>query len=187
MLNPHEAWKILQEAELIFSADDVNEAITRLAINITADYTDKNPLVITVMNGGMMFAGQLLPLLRFPLDCDYIHASRYGNNTHGNELAWIAMPRESVKDRHVMLLDDILDEGHTLAAIKEKLLSLGATQVTCVVLANKNIGKTKPIEADYIGLTLPNRYAFGCGMDVSGAWRNLPAIYALKLNDSSTS
>ena len=183
MLNPHDAWQVLQNAELIFSADDVNDAITRLAIDITADCTDRNPLVITVMNGGMMFAGQLLPLLRFPLDCDYIHASRYGEATHGTELKWIAMPRESVQGRHVLLLDDILDEGHTLAAIKEKLLALGAAQVACAVLTNKNIGKSKPIEADYIGLTLPNRYVFGCGMDISGAWRNLPAIYALKVKE----
>ncbi|MDR3390497.1 MAG: hypoxanthine-guanine phosphoribosyltransferase [Sulfuriferula sp.] len=187
MLKPHDAWQVLQDAELIFSADDVNAAITQLAISITADYTDKNPLVITVMNGGMMFAGQLLPLLRFPLDCDYIHASRYGNATSGKEIAWIAMPRESVQGRHVLLLDDILDEGHTLAAIKAKLLGLGAAQVSCAVLTNKNIGKIKPIDADYIGLTLPNRYVFGCGMDVSGAWRNLPAIYALKTSESTTS
>lgn len=186
MLNPTEAWSILNNAELIYSADDVNTAITRIAISLTADYMDKNPLIITVMNGGMMFAGQLLPLLRFPLDCDYIHASRYGNGTHGTELTWIAMPRESVTGRHVLLLDDILDEGYTLAAIKEKLAAQGATQVSCAVLTNKNIGKTKPIQADYVGLHLPNRYVFGCGMDISGAWRNLPAIYALKTSETDS-
>lgn len=180
MLNPSEAWQILHDAELIHSAEEVNQAILQLALDITADYTEKNPLVLTVMNGGIMFAGQLLPLLRFPLSCDYIHASRYRNATKGGKLEWVALPRESVKGRHVLLLDDILDEGHTLAAIKTELLSLGAQQVACAVLTNKNIEANKPIKADYIGLNLPNRFVFGCGMDVYGAWRNLPAIYALK-------
>lgn len=180
MLNLSEAWQILHDAELIHSAEEVNQAILQLALGITADYTEKNPLVLTVMNGGIMFAGQLLPLLRFPLSCDYIHASRYRNATKGGKLEWIALPRESVQGRHVLLLDDILDEGYTLAAIKTKLLSLGATHVACAVLTNKNIDKSKPVQAEYIGLNLPNRYVFGCGMDVFGAWRNLPAIYALK-------
>ncbi|HET9114090.1 MAG TPA: hypoxanthine-guanine phosphoribosyltransferase [Burkholderiales bacterium] len=180
MLNPSEAWQILYEAELIHSAEEVNQAILQLALDITADYTEKNPLILTVMNGGIMFAGQLLPLLRFPLSCDYIHASRYRNATRGGELEWIALPREPVQGRHVLLLDDILDEGQTLAAIKTRLLSLGAQQVACAVLTNKNIEKSKPVRAEYIGLNLPDRFVFGCGMDVFGAWRNLPAIYALK-------
>lgn len=185
MLNLSEAWQILHDADLIHSAEEVNQAILQLALGITADYTEKNPLVLTVMNGGIMFAGQLLPLLRFPLSCDYIHASRYRNATKGGKLEWIALPRESVQGRHVLLLDDILDEGYTLAAIKTKLLSLGAAHVACAVLTNKNIEKSKPVQAEYIGLNLPNRYVFGCGMDVFGAWRNLPAIYALKAGTAS--
>ncbi len=187
MLNPETAWKILNEAELIHSADEISQAIVRLAISITADYTEKNPLVITVMNGGIMFAGQLLPLLRFPLSCDYIHASRYRNVTQGGELEWIALPREPVQERHVLLLDDILDEGQTLAAIKTRLLSMGAADVACAVLTNKNLNRQKPLQADYIGLELPDRYVFGCGMDVYGAWRNLPAIYALKAGSATIS
>ena len=187
MLNPSEAWQILNDAELIHSADEVNQAIVRLALSITADYTEKTPLIITVMNGGMMFAGQLLPLLRFPLNCDYIHVSRYQNETKGSELKWIAMPRESIQGRHILLLDDILDEGHTLTAIKAMLITLGAANVACAVLTNKNTGAIKPIQADYIGLTLPNRYVFGCGMDMHGAWRNLPAIYALKSKPATVS
>ena len=187
MVNPNKAWQILNDAELIYSADAVNQAIIQVAISITADYTEKNPLIITVMNGGMMFAGQLLPLLRFPLNCDYIHVSRYRNTTQGGNLEWIAMPRESVQGRHVLLLDDILDEGHTLAAIKDKLMALGAAHVACAVLTDKNTGENKPVQAEYVGLTLPNRYVFGCGMDIQGAWRNLPAIYALKISPSTLS
>lgn len=173
------AWATLNSAECIYTAAEVSAAVSILASAIQQDYADRNPLVITVMNGGMVFAGQLLPMLRFPLECDYLHASRYGRALQGNELAWIAMPQADINNRHIILLDDILDEGHTLAAIKQKLLEMGAASVSCAVLTNKHIDKEKPITADYIGLNLPNRYVFGCGMDVAGAWRNLPAIYAL--------
>ena len=78
------------------------------------------------------------------------------------------------------VLDDILDEGHTLSAIRDRLLQQGATAFYSAVFADKAIGRKKPIEADFVGVTVPNRYVFGFGMDVEGAWRNLPAIYAVK-------
>ncbi len=90
------------------------------------------------------------------------------------------MPSDNVKGRTVLVLDDILDEGHTLAAIREKCLTLGATRVVVAVLVEKTLDKSKPVKADYVGLQVPDRYVFGCGMDVYGWWRNLPAIYALK-------
>jgi hypoxanthine phosphoribosyltransferase len=85
-----------------------------------------------------------------------------------------------VAGRHVLVLDDILDEGETLAAIRDKLLEMGAARVWSAVLTDKNNGLDKPIQADFVGLDVPNRYVFGCGMDAYGLWRNLPAIYALK-------
>ncbi len=178
------AWRIMDSADLICSEESVQHAITNLANHITADLRKQFPLILTVMNGGMMFAGHLLPKLNFPLSCDYIHATRYNNTTQGGDnIQWVAMPSEPVNGRFVLLLDDILDEGHTLAAIKQKLLAMGAAHVTCAVLSNKNTGLAKPITADYVGLELPNRYVFGCGMDINGAWRNLPAIYAVRDNN----
>ena len=132
------------------------------------------------MGGAVVFSGQLLPLLNFPLDFDYIHATRYGNETQGNVLQWKVMPKENVAGRVVLVLDDILDEGHTLAAIRDKVLELGANSFHCAVFADKVTGRVKPIQADFVGINLPNRYVFGFGMDVRGAWRNLPAIYAVK-------
>lgn len=175
-----QAWNILNSAEMICSAEAVNHAIEQLAGAITVDFHDKNPLALIVMKGGLMFAGQLLAWLHFPLTCDYIHATRYHNTMQGSDIDWLAMPSESVVGRHVLLLDDILDEGYTLAAIKAKLLELGAISVVCAVLTDKLNGLNKPMHADYIGMSLPNRYVFGCGMDIQGAWRNLPAIYAIK-------
>jgi hypoxanthine phosphoribosyltransferase len=180
MGSPEEAWNILNAAEQICPAAVVSAAVERLATEITAALSDKSPLVLSVMGGAVVFTGQILPRLHFPLDFDYIHVSRYGNDLHGKQLDWKVFPGENVQGRTVLVLDDILDEGHTMAAIREKVLGLGAAACYCAVFADKDIGRTKPMYADFVGLTLPNRYVFGFGMDVRGAWRNLPAIYAIK-------
>ena len=161
-------------------AATVSEAVTRLAREITARLADSFPLVLCVMRGSVIFAGQLLPQLRFPLEFDTIQASRYGKATSGGKIVWTVEPGENVRGRSVLVLDDILDGGVTLAAIRDRVRSLGAAAFFSAVLTDKDIGRTKPIVPDFVGLKLPNRYAFGCGMDVSGAWRNLPAIYAVK-------
>lgn len=171
---------ILEQSDLVFSAQEVDQAIDKLALQINDEFGDAVPLVISVMGGATFFAGQLLPRLLFPLQFDYVQANRYRDETMGSELVWKVMPGDNVRGRVVLLLDDILDEGLTLAAIKEKCLAQGASRVAIAVLTEKHIGKDKPVKADYVGLMLPNRYVFGCGMDVYGWWRNLPAIYALK-------
>lgn len=179
-MTPGEARQTLAEADLLCSADEVGQAVDRLAGQITARLAQAHPLVLTVMNGGVVFAGQLLPKLAFPLEVDYLHATRYGAVTTGGELNWIATPRTAVVGRSVLVLDDILDEGITLAAIRARLLADGARECLVAVLTEKELGHGKPIHADFVGLKLPNRYVFGCGMDVKGAWRNLPAVYAVK-------
>lgn len=180
MISAQEALDILDGAELICPAVEVAAAVKRVAGEIGASLRTSHPLVLSVMGGAVVFSGQLLPLLDFPLDFDYIHASRYGNDTQGNALQWKVMPKENVAGRVVLVLDDILDEGHTLAAIRDKVLGLGAKSFYSAVFADKEIGRPKPIQADFTGISLPNRYVFGFGMDVRGAWRNLSAIYALK-------
>ncbi|HWU85473.1 MAG TPA: hypoxanthine-guanine phosphoribosyltransferase [Rhodocyclaceae bacterium] len=179
-MSPQEARRILAEAELICSAEQVSAAVARLASELNAALRDRHPVVVSVMGGAVIFTGQLLPQLDFPLDFDYVHATRYGAATAGGELQWVVEPRTAVAGRTVLLLDDILDEGITLAAIRQHLLDAGAAECITAVFADKEIGRDKPLHADYVGLKLPNRYVFGFGMDVSGAWRNLPAIYALK-------
>uniref|UniRef100_E6QQ05 Hypoxanthine phosphoribosyltransferase n=1 Tax=mine drainage metagenome TaxID=410659 RepID=E6QQ05_9ZZZZ len=185
-MNPEHAQQILDTADLICDAETVNEAIHQLAIRITADYQHRFPLMLTVMNGGMMFAGQLLLQLNFPLQCDHIHVSRYRMNTKGGQLEWLSMPSVSISGQQVLLLDDILDEGHTLNAIKQELFKMGAATVACAVLTEKLTNTIKPIQAEYVGLTLPNRFVFGCGMDINGVWRNLPAIYAIPQDNTQT-
>jgi len=179
-MTPGEAWKILESADLLCDEAEVKAAILRVGGEITKVLKDSYPLVLAVMGGSIFFSGHLLPVLRFPLEFDYIHVSRYGKGTSGGAIVWTAEPHENVRGRNVLVLDDILDGGDTLAAIRARVLALGATSFYSAVLTDKDIGRRKPIVPDFVGLTLPNRYVFGCGMDVSGAWRNLPAIYAVK-------
>ncbi len=182
-MKPEEARALLAGAELIHSAAAVQTALDEVAGRIRAQLADRNPLVLCVMAGGVIFCGQLLPKLDFPLDFDYLHATRYGAETQGGKISWRSAPWISVKDRTVLVVDDILDEGVTLAAVKESLKRLGAAEVLLAVFADKLNGKSKPVSADFIGLTVPDRFVFGYGMDAGGAWRNLPAIYAMKEND----
>jgi hypoxanthine phosphoribosyltransferase len=179
-MTPAEARTLLAEADLVCTEDAVQSAMVRLAAEITAQLADAYPLVLTVMGGAVVFAGQLIPKLHFPLECDYLHATRYGDVTVGTRLKWIVEPRIPVAGRTVLVLDDILDEGVTLAAIKARLLAMGAAHCFLAVLTEKETGQSKPVAADFVGLRLPNRFVFGCGMDAKGAWRNLPAIYAVK-------
>ncbi|PKO43099.1 MAG: hypoxanthine-guanine phosphoribosyltransferase [Betaproteobacteria bacterium HGW-Betaproteobacteria-22] len=174
--NPHQ---LLAKSALIYSSSEVAEAIGRLSRQITQALENSTPIVICVMGGGVVFAGQLLIHLNFPLELDYVHASRYQNETIGSNLHWESLPKLDLTGRNVLLLDDILDEGVTLKAIQEKCLALGAASVLSAVLVEKKLDHPKPITANFVGLEVPNRYVFGYGMDVYGWWRNLPAIYAL--------
>ena len=167
-------------SDVIHDAPTVQLSIQVIAQHLTHLFAETSPIVMTVMGGGLVFAGQLIPQLAFPLTLDYVHVSRYHNQTEGHELVWTVLPKDNIKGRTVIVLDDILDEGITLAAIKDKCLSLGAEKVIVVVLVEKTLTHQKPIKADFVGLPVPNLYVFGCGMDIHGWWRNLPAIYAYK-------
>lgn len=179
-MTPDEAWKILASADRLCDEATVRAAITRLAADITARLKDRYPLVLAVMSGSVFFAGHLLPQLHFPIEFDMLQLSRYGKATSGGEIVWTVPPRDNVRGRTVLVLDDILDGGETLAAIRDRVRSVGAAAFYSAVLTDKDLGRDKPIVPDFVGLKLPNRYVFGCGMDVSGAWRNLPEIYAVK-------
>jgi hypoxanthine phosphoribosyltransferase len=172
----------LQQSEQIHSQQTVNLAIDAIASQLNLNYIGEPPIILCVMGGAIYFTGQLLPKLTFALELDYVQATRYHGNTEGNELKWLMMPKDSVRNRSVLILDDILDEGITLRAIVDQCAAIGVKDVKVAVLADKLLNKTKPVKADYIGLTVPDCYVFGCGMDIHGWWRNLPAIYAFKSN-----
>ncbi len=178
-MNTSNPAQLLEQAELIHASEVVEAAIIRLGQEITQVMQESKPVIICVMGGGIVFAGQLLTKLNFALEIDYVHASRYHNETVGKVLVWKALPKLDLTGRAVLLIDDILDEGVTLKEIKEKCLSLGASKVLSAVLVEKKLTHAKPITADFVGLEVPNKYVFGYGMDAYGWWRNLSSIYAL--------
>jgi hypoxanthine phosphoribosyltransferase len=180
MTDVERAWRFLENSDPIASAEAVQAAVQRVAGEITGRLSETYPLVLVVMGGAVVFAGQVLPLLRFPIDLDYIHASRYGAETRGASVDWRVKPPASVRGRAVLVLDDILDGGQTMHAIRERLLELGATSFHCAVLVEKKLKVDKPIHADFVGLQIEDRFVFGYGMDAKGYWRNLPDIRAMR-------
>jgi len=180
MTDVQRAWRFLENSDPIASAEEVQAALKRVAAQVSERLATSYPLVLAVMGGAVIFAGQILPLLHFPLDFDYIHASRYGSETRGAQIDWRVTPPASARGRAVLVLDDILDGGHTMAAIRDRLMKLGAASFHCAVLVEKTLREPKPIRADFVGLTIAERFVFGYGMDAKGYWRNLPEIRAMR-------
>ncbi|MGB9669846.1 MAG: hypoxanthine-guanine phosphoribosyltransferase [Halothiobacillaceae bacterium] len=171
---------LLVRAECLVDAAAMDSAYDRLAAAIRADLADRVPLVLVVMTGGVIAAGKLLPRLDFPLELDYLHATRYGEATSGGELRWLARPRHSLAGRHVLVIDDIFDEGVTLKAIVEACRLEGAASVRSAVPVNKLHGrKVDGFVPDYIGIDVPDCFLVGEGMDYQGYFRNLNGIHAL--------
>ena len=175
---------LLANAEEIVSPDAVAAAVRSVAAILNArfdsEHADGFPLVLGVMGGAVVFTGNLLPQLRFPLEFDYIHVTRYGDLDRGGEVVWKVIPRQDVTGRTIIVVDDILDEGETLAHVKQRLLDMGAAEVILVVFADKDLGKIKPVQADIVGLTIPNQFVVGFGMDAHGYWRNLPGLWVIR-------
>lgn len=175
-----EAESVLAEAELLHCAEEVEAAMDRMAESISRRLSESHPLMLTVMNGGLIPSAWLATRLRFPLEMGYLHATRYRSGTRGGELVWRAMPSVSVEGRMVLVVDDICDEGQTLAAVVRELEGRAAAEVLTAVLVNKVHDRKAPgLRIDFKGLDVEDRYVFGCGMDYREALRNLPGIYAL--------
>lgn len=173
--------RVLETADCLHDGEAVQAAIQRMAREINLVYRERMPLVLVVMNGGLLPAGWLLPRFDFHFQVDYIHATRYRGSTIGTELHWLARPHKPLAGRDVLLVDDILDEGVTLREIVNHCRVEGAREVRTAVLVRKDLGRAAAIEADHVGLTVENRYVFGCGMDYKEYFRHLPALYALKV------
>ena len=181
------ARQLLVHAEEIVSEEKVQAAVRRVADDLNARFggedADTFPLVLGVMGGAVVFTGHLLPQLRFPLEFDYIHVTRYGDDDTGGAVVWKVIPRSNVAGRVVVVVDDILDEGETLAQVKQRLLDMGAAEVIIAVFADKDLKRAKPVKADIVGLSIPNSFVVGFGMDVYGYWRNLPGLWVIRPAD----
>ena len=174
-----EAWAVYRAADCLHDGAAVQAAVRRLAGEVSAALAGRNPLLLCPMTGGVVLAGHLLPLLDFPLELDYVHATRYAGALAGGELAWKVIPSTSLAGRQVLIVDDVLDRGVTLAALVDFCRREGAAGVHTLVLVDKQCRREAAIEADFVGLKAPDRYLFGWGMDYKGYLRNVPGIYAV--------
>ena len=180
-ITPEHAQAALAKAELLYSSEQIDRALDWLGEAITRELARRDPLVLVVMNGAFVPAARLLARLRFPLRVGYLHATRYRGATRGGAIDWIAPPRPAVAGQVVLVVDDIFDEGDTLKAILDEIRRQGAAAAYSAVLVDKRHDRKVPdLTVDFVGLEVPDRYVFGCGMDYKEYWRNLPAIYAAR-------
>lgn len=178
-----EARQALETADLLYDEIAVEAALDDLADEISNKLENTNPLLLCVMTGGLVPASGIFTRLRFPMQLDYLHATRYQGGTRGSDLKWICAPSLALQGRTVLVVDDILDEGLTLAAILDYCREQGAEAVHSAVLVEKLHDRCAPgLEADFVGLKVEDRYVFGYGMDYHGYLRNAKGIYAVKNN-----
>lgn len=172
--------KIEHESDCLCDSKQLNKVLDTLADKITTDLKDKNPIVLCVMTGGIIPTGHLVTRLSFPLQLDYIHATRYRGDTSGGELHWIQEPSLSLQDRNILIIDDIFDEGITLLEIAKYCKDKGASTVHSAVLVNKLHDRKADYNVDYVGINIEDRYLFGFGLDYKHYLRNVNAIHAVK-------
>ena len=180
-VSPDEAMDVLRSADCLHDSGAVGHAYDRLAHEISQQYAEQNPLILCVMIGGLVPTSAIIERLAFPFELDYLHATRYRGATTGGGLLWKRQQEKLVTNRHVLVIDDILDEGHTLVAIRKSLEAFKPASLRVAVLCEKLHDRRAPgASAEFIGLQVEDRYVFGCGMDYKEYWRQLPAIYAVK-------
>ncbi|OMH32742.1 hypoxanthine-guanine phosphoribosyltransferase [Motiliproteus sp. MSK22-1] len=179
-LSSDEINAIHNEADCLATADQLDQALDSMAQDIKKELADSCPLVLSVMNGGLIPTAQLILKLDFPLELDYLHATRYGDAVEGAELEWKVYPATSIENRTVLVVDDIFDQGHTLEAVCKYLSAKGAKQVLSAVVINKLHDRKVDFRPDYIGLEIEDRFLYGFGMDYKGYLRNANGIYAVK-------
>lgn len=181
VISVQEAQAVMDTADCLHDQAAIEQGLDQMAAAITQDLAEQHPLALCVMNGGLLTAGHLLSRLHFPLQVDYLHATRYrGDTTGGATVEWLKHPQNALQGRTVLLIDDILDEGYTLREIAQWCHEQGAQAVKRALLVEKlHDRRVSGVECDYVALQVPDRYVFGFGMDYKEYWRNAPGIYAV--------
>lgn len=172
---------LLERSRVIFDRDQVRAAVDRMAAEINSHYGDRRIVLVGVMTGAILPMAWLATRLQMPLAMDFVHATRYRGGLHGSELEYRVPPRLNLEDRDVLVVDDIFDEGNTLAAIKGSVERRRARSVSTAVLVRKMHDRGLPRDyCDFVGLDVPDVYVYGCGMDAYEEWRHLDHILALE-------
>ena len=182
MKDVNEIVSLMDKAVCLHSFDEINLALDKMSKEITHQLKDEHPLILCVMTGALITTGHLVTRLHFPLEIDYIHATRYRGSVRGGDLHWLVEPRQSLQDRTVLIVDDIMDGGLTLSAIIDYCQQSGAKKVQTAVMVSKKRQREPGVnfEPDYVGLTTEDKFLFGFGLDYQEYLRNVPGIYAVE-------
>lgn len=173
--------RILENSRVLFDRDQVSAAVQKMADDINAFYGDRPIIMISVLTGAIVPAAWLVTRLTMPVQMDFVHATRYRGGLYGAELEYRVPPRLDLADKDVLIVDDIFDEGHTLAAIKGSVEKRQARDVKMAALVRKDHDRGLPRDyVDFIGMDVPDVYVFGCGMDAYEEWRHLDEILVLE-------
>lgn len=171
--------ELISKSSVIYSEIEIKIVIQNIADQVNQTIKTDDLYVLCVMNGALIFAGQLLPRLEKNIQYSYVHATRYTSSLTGGPIHWLVKPPIDIEGKTVLILDDILDEGITLREIAATCLAMKAKAIFTAVLFDKEIAKEKSYLPNFIGLKVPNRFVFGYGLDCKGLGRNLPHLYAL--------
>lgn len=172
---------ILDNSYVLFNREQVKEAVQKMADEINAHYGNEPIILVSVLTGAIVPAAWLVTRLKMPVQMDFVHATRYRGGLYGAELEYRVPPRLDMEGKHVLIVDDIFDEGNTLAAIKGSVEKRKAGSVKMAALVRKI--HDRGLDRDYVeftGLDVPDVYVFGCGMDAWEEWRHLDEILVLK-------
>jgi hypoxanthine phosphoribosyltransferase len=176
---------VLEKAECLYSLTEINEALDRMAKEITLELKDSNPILLCVMTGALIPVGHLVTRMHFPLEIGYIHVTRYRGTNRGGDLHWLVEPRQDLKDRTILIVDDIMDGGLTLSAIIDYCNQAKCKAAYTAVMVSKK-RKREPgvnFEPDFVGVETEDKYLFGFGLDYEEYLRNVPGIYAVHETD----
>lgn len=164
-------------ARILFHESTILSRLDEMAHEITADYRDKDLTVIAILNGSFIFMADLLRRVPLPLQVDCLSVSSYHGTKTTGRVNFRQSQMADVRGRHVLILDDILDSGRTLHAIKERFATeSGAVSLKSCVLLRKRVERARPVDADYAGFDIPNEFVVGYGLDYNEDYRNLPFI-----------
>jgi hypoxanthine phosphoribosyltransferase len=170
-------------AEVLWSEDDIAARIRELGREISADYAGKDLVLVGILNGAFVFLSDLMKSISIPVSVDFVMVSSYGDSTESSGVVKVLKSvEESVANRHVLLVEDIVDTGRTLSActLIDDLYSAGAESVRICALLDKPERRVTDIRIDYVGFEAPNKFVVGYGLDFQGLYRNLPFVGVLK-------
>src|SRR5678815_5402999 len=170
-----------KEVERILITDKMLATrITALAREIQRDFRGRDMVIVSLLNGTVMFLGDLIRHLSLPLRLDFMGVSSYGKGTESGDLVFTKELRLDVRGRDVLLVDDILDTGKTVRRVQEKLCLLGPRRILTCVLLDKPSRRVEKVKADYVGFKIPDAFVVGYGLDYAEKYRNLPFVGVLK-------